>query len=45
VTVVVPANGSIREKVKLRDDTGFRNDGLIDEVDHCKADPVAETYE
>jgi len=45
VTVVVPAKGRLREKVRLRDSTGYINDGLIYEVDHCRANPVADAVD
>jgi len=45
VTVVVPAKGRLREKVRLRDSSGFINDGLIHEVDHCRANPVADAVD
>ncbi|MFQ6141672.1 hypothetical protein ACLMNJ_01165 [Streptomyces seoulensis] len=38
--VTVPANGKSRVRVPLADDT-VRDDGLIDEVDHCDPDPAA----
>ncbi|QKW28042.1 hypothetical protein HUT11_19380 [Streptomyces seoulensis] len=39
--VTVPANDKSRVRVPLADDT-VRDDGLIDEVDHCDPDPAAQ---
>jgi len=41
-TVTVPADGTARAEVKLVDSYGHPDDGLIFEVHHCKANPVAE---
>jgi hypothetical protein len=35
------AGGTVRVKVPLRDDSGLRNDALLD-VDHCEAEPTAD---
>lgn len=40
-TVAVPARGTARAEVKLVDSLGDPDDGLILEVHHCKANPVA----
>ncbi|MEU0336567.1 hypothetical protein [Streptomyces sp. NPDC006193] len=40
--VTVPADGSARVHVDLVSASGPRDDGLIQEVDHCTVDPVAE---
>ncbi len=41
-TVTVPAGGRARAEVKLVDSFGRPDDGLILEVHHCKANPVAK---
>ncbi|MEU1461293.1 hypothetical protein ABZ467_11510 [Streptomyces sp. NPDC005727] len=41
-TVTVPAKGTARAEVKLVDSLGHPDDGLILEIDHCRANPVAE---
>ncbi|MEU1706435.1 hypothetical protein ABZ478_13655 [Streptomyces sp. NPDC005706] len=40
-TVTVPARGTARAEVKLVNSLGDPDDGLILEVHHCKANPVA----
>ncbi|MER6034923.1 hypothetical protein ABT133_13575 [Streptomyces sp. NPDC001835] len=40
-TVTVPARGTARAQVELVDSLGHPDDGLILQVHHCKANPVA----
>ncbi|MEV7243405.1 hypothetical protein AB0N92_19460 [Streptomyces sp. NPDC093248] len=40
-TVTVPAKGTARAEVELVSSLGDRDDGLVLEVRHCKANPVA----